>query len=77
METFAFRHRRIFMITPRSSFVIFLVLFLCSQTVAAAVGRDPLALKPEQGTTDQYAVDLSFEVGKTTYRAGQSAEVRF
>ena len=65
------------MMTPRSSFVIFLVLFLCSQTVATAVGRDPLALNPEQGATDQYVVDILSGIGKTTYRTGQSDKVRF
>jgi RND family efflux transporter MFP subunit len=36
-----------------------------------------IGLSPTQGTTDQYAVDVSFEVGDKTYRAGQPAEVRF
>jgi len=34
-----------------------------------------IALSPNQGSTDQYAVDVSFEVGDKIYRAGQSAEV--
>jgi len=36
-----------------------------------------LALSPVEGTTDQYAVDVSFKIGDKTYRAGQPAEVRF
>ncbi len=36
-----------------------------------------ISLSPKQGTSDQYVVDVSFEVGDKTYRAGQSAEVRF
>lgn len=36
-----------------------------------------IALNPRQGTTDQYAVDVSFEVGDKIYRAGQSAKVSF
>ncbi len=36
-----------------------------------------IALSPKPGTTDQYAVDVSFEIGDKIYRAGQSAEVRF
>ena len=36
-----------------------------------------VGLSPRQGTTDQYIVDVSFEVGDKIYRAGQSAKVRF
>ena len=36
-----------------------------------------IGLSPARGTTDKYVVDVSFEVGNKTYRAGQSAEVRF
>ena len=36
-----------------------------------------IALSPEKETTDQYAVDVSFEVGDKIFRAGQPAKVRF
>ncbi len=36
-----------------------------------------IALSSKEGATDQYIVDVSFEVGEKTYRAGQSAKVRF
>jgi hypothetical protein len=36
-----------------------------------------IALSPSQGTTDEYALDVLFEVAEKTYRAGQPAKVRF
>jgi len=36
-----------------------------------------IAVSPSQGTTDEYAVDVLFEVAKKVYRAGQPAKVRF
>lgn len=36
-----------------------------------------IGINPVSGTTDQYAVDIEFNVGKQEYRAGQKARVSF